>query len=393
MLESKILHVMLDEKFLDMAYRDFETVSPNTSIYTIPKEGNTLKYIKTFIPFECTINDYQKLFRENNIKAVVFHSLSPKFYPIFDVLPSGVKTLWVGWGYDYYSTLLADHYENGLYLAHTIAAMHEAKNKFSLRNIIRKVSTSYRIGFQNSLNKLFFSKKVINYSEIYNKINYFSPVLDIEFYLANAVRYDFSFVEWNYGNIQDDYLISDDKTEVVNPQHILVGNSATPENNHIDMFINLVNNYDIKDRYIYCPLSYGDLEYSKVVINEGYKLFGDKFKPLCKFLGKDEYFKILNSCGFVFMNQLRQQAVGNVLSLLCNGSKLFLNKKNPLYSHLQDLGISVSEIDYNKRVDKIKLECLTLEESRSNKLLVMKNWNRDKNLDLTRNLVNTLISD
>ena len=102
MLEPKILHVMLDEKFLDMAYRDFETVSPNTSIYTIPKEGNPLKYIKTFIPFECTINDYQKLFRENNIKAVVFHSLNPKFYPIFDILPNGIKTLWIGWGYDYY---------------------------------------------------------------------------------------------------------------------------------------------------------------------------------------------------------------------------------------------------------------------------------------------------
>lgn len=392
MLKSKILHVMLDEKFLDMAYRDFETVSPNTSIYTIPKEGNPLKYIKTFIPFECTINDYQKLFRENNIKAVVFHSLNPKFYPIFDILPNGIKTLWVGWGYDYYSTLLADHYENGLYLPNTVAAMHKAKNNFSLRNIIRKASTSYRIGFMNSLNKVFFSKKFINHSEIFNKINYFSPVLEIEFYLANTMRYDFSYIEWNYGNIHDDYLISDDKG-CDNAQHILVGNSATPENNHIDMFINLINNYDIKDRYIYCPLSYGDLEYSKVVINMGNKLFGDRFKPLCNFLDKDEYFKILKSCGFIFMNQLRQQAVGNILSLLCNGSKLFLNKKNPLYSHLLNIGISVSEIDLNKRVDKIKLEYPSIEESRNNKLLVMKNWHRDKNLDLTRKLVNTLICD
>ena len=51
-----------------------------------------------------------------------------------------------------------------------------------------------------------------------------------------------------------------------------------------------------------CPLNYGDINYSKKIIEFGKEFFGEKFIPLTQFLEHDEYFKIQSNCGIVIMN-------------------------------------------------------------------------------------------
>jgi hypothetical protein len=45
------------------------------------------------------------------------------------------------------------------------------------------------------------------------------------------------------------------------------------------------------------------------------------------------------------MNQLRQQAFGNILSSLWLGSKVFLNPQNTIYSYLKSLGIHIYSVE------------------------------------------------
>src|SRR5690606_29664970 len=61
--------------------------------------------------------------------------------------------------------------------------------------------------------------------------------------------------------------------------NILVGNSADPTNNHIEV-LEYLKQFKIQNINIYTPLTYGNKIYAKSVINKGIEIFGDKYYPL-----------------------------------------------------------------------------------------------------------------
>lgn len=126
---------------------------------------------------------------------------------------------------------------------------------------------------------------------------------------------------------------------------ILVGNSATPTNNHIDA-LKFLAKYKNENFQIICPLSYGSYEdYKKEVINFGNKIFGDKFKPLLRFMEKEEYAKtILNKVDIAIMNHDRQQAVNTMRVLLYLKRKIYLREEVSPYKQFQSLGAKVYDI-------------------------------------------------
>jgi len=82
------------------------------------------------------------------------------------------------------------------------------------------------------------------------------------------------------------------------------------------------------------PLSYGD-EVCKENTNAiGVQLFGSQFQPLIDFMPIDKYNETISSCSIVIMNHLRQQAVGNIITMMWMGAKIFLHKQNPVYQFL-----------------------------------------------------------
>lgn len=64
--------------------------------------------------------------------------------------------------------------------------------------------------------------------------------------------------------------------------NIIVGNSATLENNHIDTF-KLLDDNVLSDKLLFCPLSYGDKLYGNYVIAVGREMFKEKFVPVTDF--------------------------------------------------------------------------------------------------------------
>lgn len=125
---------------------------------------------------------------------------------------------------------------------------------------------------------------------------------------------------------------------------ILIGNSSTPSNKHEKIF-ELVQAAGIENRSIIVPLSYGDLDYRKKIVEKGEKLFREQFKPLLEFMTMSSYLKVLSSCSHVIMGHKRQQGFGSIIMMLLGGAKVFLSYDNLIYHWLKELDILIYSIE------------------------------------------------
>lgn len=160
-----------------------------------------------------------------------------------------------------------------------------------------------------------------------------------EWYGAKG-KYYYSFMypsnlykEYDLSNVNKD----NDKT------YIQVGNSADPSNNHIEVFEKLLP-YRDENIEIICPLSYGNKEYATEVIRKGKEMFGEKFNPLVDFMPFEEYLEVLAKIDIAIFNHKRQQAVGNITTLLGLGKKVYIRKDINTWKFCKDLKLNVNNI-------------------------------------------------
>lgn len=132
---------------------------------------------------------------------------------------------------------------------------------------------------------------------------------------------------------------------------ILIGNSADPTNNYIDAYKYLKNHFF--DKYeIYSILSYGDNIYKEYVLKEGEKIFGNAFRPIVNFMERQAYIEFLKNIDVVIMYHNRQQACGNIITLITLGKPVFMKSISPVYSMLKSLGVtSIYDVCDIKKID------------------------------------------
>lgn len=121
-------------------------------------------------------------------------------------------------------------------------------------------------------------------------------------------------------------------------KRILLGNSATDENQHIQMLETLSNLKNEKNIRIICPLSYGNETYRDIVIKKGKEIFGERFVPVVDYMDIEEYIKLLSTCDVGIFNNNRQQALGNIWILLRMGKKIYIRSDNSMWQHFENLG-------------------------------------------------------
>jgi dTDP-N-acetylfucosamine:lipid II N-acetylfucosaminyltransferase len=125
---------------------------------------------------------------------------------------------------------------------------------------------------------------------------------------------------------------------------ILVGNSGDYTNHHAEILEKLRERDDGQFQ-ILCPLSYGDAEYAQQVATLGAAMFGDRFKPILRFMPSDEYLQLLASVDLAVFAHRRQQAMGVTITLLGMGKKVFIRSDVPQWETLRALGLSVGRYD------------------------------------------------
>lgn len=126
--------------------------------------------------------------------------------------------------------------------------------------------------------------------------------------------------------------------------NILMGNSANKTNNHLEAFDMLLK-YKEQDIKIYAPLSYGgEKDYALEIAALGKRLFGDKFVPLLDFMNYDKYLELLGSINIAVFNHDRQQAMGNTISLLGMGKKVYIKSSITPWELFSEIGVKVFDI-------------------------------------------------
>lgn len=367
---SFIAHLTPDDKFIDIGYPLYESVAPETNRVVAPLGSMAPRYIRTTPLSGTTIEAFIELAHDPHCVGAVIHSLPEHWLPILDKLPSSTSVLWRGWGYEYYGTidatshyhLLAPLFPRGLLLPRTrrlLAAHHAvsarrnsgvvARARRAARSVAEALVGRNRLVQAKQRLRTFVRGQIAPEYTALQRIDFFAPVVEEEYLAAKhlhpwmtarAARLPYDVA----GKIADVQEGSAARPEPHRPA-ILVGNSATLECNHLDVFALLAQSRQFDEFQVIATLSYGRDWYRDAVIAEGRRLFGDRFTPLVEFMPVLEYHRLLHSCTHAVMAHMRQQAGANILSLLAAGTKIAMHPQSLLYQHYKSRGFCIYTID------------------------------------------------
>lgn len=190
------------------------------------------------------------------------------------------------------------------------------------------------------LRKVFLTKLIRNCRAIINLMDNEYEIIE-ELFKINKKHFIARFPP-RLENVIDYDLIM--KSIYSKKNRIVIGNSATESNNHLKVF-EILQKLKNENLEIFCPLSYGDLNYRKTVIEKGKEIFGEKFHPITEMMNIVDYSSFLQTCSIGIFYIERQQALGNIGALVRLKKKIFLLKDTPLWFHYQRLGIEVYSIN------------------------------------------------
>lgn len=262
--------------------------------------------------------------------AVILHYLRVEDCTFLLNKKIDIPVIWFCWG--------ADIYNQGKFY-----------NKFLLnKSKILRRRIAFKNGFIVGLKQII--KELIPCSIDYTKtsktkflaldqIDYIVPVMPGDFNLITE-SYEVKFIlhHLNYVNP----LVGQDSFKGINGKNILLGNSASFTNNHLEA-IDQISRIDIGSRKLIIPLSYGNQDIADYVSKYANNKLGEEQVIILKdFIPFSEYNEMLNSCEIVIMNHLRQQAVGNVVQSLLNGAHLYLRRESTVYQFLIENGFKIS---------------------------------------------------
>ena len=352
----KILHVVPDEQFIDDAIRIFNLVNvvneyvsydSNGQYVLIKKYASNVIYVKKEHLLEKISN--------GNFDIVAFHTIPRDLYEIVVSIPSIIKVLWFSWGFDVYQPQgrMPALIPVQLYKPITSRLMFSSRHISTFRSLKHKIK---KILFFNQNRKYKKNEKIrlreeISLQNIFlRRIDYISTVLPTEYLILSEIPdFNASFFPFQYTS--DEYFDYTSKYSN-NANKILIGNSATPTNNHLDILY-LLRTRNIHNNCI-LPCSYGDDEYAKL-INEHTKK-NNNVTIINEFMPRSEYVHLLQSCKVGIFGHMRQQAIGNILICMLQGSKVFLYRDSIAYKHFKSEGYVVFSIE-----DDLTIECINKE--------------------------------
>lgn len=149
---------------------------------------------------------------------------------------------------------------------------------------------------------------------------------------------------------------------------ILIGNSATIENNHADI-LPLIKEIKDGDYRFSLPMTYGQFPRYMSMIKKQYRLaLQDRVVFLEGHLPLDEYYRFLQQHPTAIFLHHRQQGLGNILYLLYTGTKVYLSRNNIIQPWLSNNGVKVfsfeDEFLQDVIANRLTLDMPTVEKNR-----------------------------
>lgn len=362
-----ILHIIQDNKFYESTLTAMETdkeIVNKVVLFTKTKDYK-LKYIHDKIDLIRTIQlsncrEWINYLKKEEYDIIYFHSIAISLWMVIPFIPKDKAVAWWGWGYEMYGAPygMEPLVKVELYKEITSSLVKEEKKSFKGR-------------VKNGLLKIIFSKLR---NRGLRRIDWFSPVVSYEMELMKNVK-GFRAKEF-YTPVslnESDYSIEEKKPT----GNILIGNSSSHTNNHLDIWDKL-SKLKIEDRQIILPLSYGEMDYkdkvkSTMVSDKNDIIFLESFLP------KDEYFKLFNSFSYAIYGVMRQQASENIDYCLLHGIKLFFYKDSIMYKYYKKNGFVVFTIEDDLNEKELSTN-LTVEQNQQNVNSFLRDYDYRNNL-------------
>lgn len=373
----KILHIVQDEKFINAARFLFENAFPGSNDFLLvkPPANPPLKYVKPWEELRTTVrsNDIvEELLNECEMAdIVVLHGIDKLKGALVLKSSNRDKFLGIIYGAEIYN------------------------ERITGTNYLGKKTVKLEKKIQKQTSPVDFTKN------LYRKVRYWNVCKDYEENIDmrsvfSAIRVYGAFSESSHSNWADcglldsahqtipfsyypvDYIVKDPEMRVTG-KNILLGNSASATNNHLEA-LEILKKMDLNDRRIIVPLSYGDPHYAKQIIKIFEKRLSENFEPVTDFLPLNTYNKLISECGIVVMNHYRAQGVGNLVAALYMGARVYVNDTDA-YRFFKQIGCHIHLINEelnssNTKVfdllsgDKIKENREALENHLSERVLV-----------------------
>lgn len=366
---AKILHCVIDEKFIDGAIELFDSIEGYQNEYVIVgKECIRLDFIKSTKVKYVSAEWYKKHCIESaDYDIVILHSLMSLAPELLLKTSNKIKVIWLSWGYD--------TYEFPMPITPLIRLSHQIKGDIitSLKNNIFRVIKGYLFEFF-----VYRFKNIVKWSNTLKRIDYYSGVFPEEYdLLKKDRRFKAIRISYNYVSRQSPLKYENfDCFDMSKRKNIMIGHQANPLLNHVDSFRYIKKLNLPSDIQIICPLSYGPKSEIKKIEEAGKMIFGNQFIPLLDFMPFDEYQKVYNSVNVAIYNIERQCAVGNILLAVWDGVRVFLPRTSMNYKHFMNLGIRVYSIEDELNLNNI-MEKVSTEEIRNNRKILLENYSFD----------------
>lgn len=351
-------HIFPDDKFFDSLIGDFEKVcGPDLNRYFIraPKENG--KYVKS-LKAEWIADVYNPEFKKI-LNSVTFRD---KIFIHWYDIHIGKLMLTLDKNIPIYASIMGGDFYEEPFLHH----MKWLCDKKTLRILNKKLV--YPTVWARRPNKLMpqlaeirkkkkQAKKAFEIKkETIRRINFLlvGEQMDTEFRIVKKMYKapEAVHLPFIYNQNFDLALGLEKKTKTNSFINIQIGNSATYMNNHLDV-LDKVRKFSSEEINFSIPLSYGDPAYAKLVKDYYTNAFGAKATFIEEFLPREEYIKKLQEVDICIMYHNRSQALGNCITLLTLGKKLYLKKKNPLYAMFKKIGVLIFDAG---SLDKISFE-------------------------------------
>lgn len=309
-----ILHIIDDKKFIQACELTFNIAGINNF------------YVNK-------IDLSNSIIIENNIEAIFIHFLTNREILFLQNNKISVPIVWMFWG--------ADGFSLPLFFNNFVGKNSQKAYKnwlFINKKYKRLISFLIKSNFKRVLN---FGEKVKNKLSIINSFDFIVPIVPDDLHILKTT-YPFIKGELYHFNYVTSIFLQDiDILPFSNGRNILVGNSATITNNHIEAFEKL-SEIDIQaGTKVIVPLTYGNIEYKASIIDFIKNYRGLDIYPIHEFMEFEKYTEIISSCEILIMNHYRQQALGNIIMGLIMGCSIYLSNKSPIYHYLQQNDLTV----------------------------------------------------
>jgi dTDP-N-acetylfucosamine:lipid II N-acetylfucosaminyltransferase len=368
---NHIVHIATDEKFIDAAYDIYEKAFHGMNLFLILKrEGEDIKYLNKTYDYNFIITNTDYVYIVNKIchdaKIIVFHGMNYFQSILVNKINKGSKKyVWTPFGVEVYN--------NNLIILNE--SVGPKTYKLFINNYKKWVKDIFRPFFYWLFKGTNSPESMIKKSFL--KMDFVCILFEEElmnYFMLGIVNSNLNYIKFTYYPLR----IIIKNGDFVYDNNILLGNSASYTNNHLEAF-EILEKFDLKNFKIITPLSYGSKEYADKIVELGKNKFGNRFYPLMEYKTIEEYQKILQGCGIVFMNHSRTQATGNILTALFLGAKVFMSEKTTMFHYLKRIKCHVFSIENELIIENNDVfNLLTTEQMTHNRAVITNELSLDR---------------